>query len=424
MHVTPGMLSRSIQIISLSMMLLVVENGFVSAEQAKEGSLSRSPEVEKKLEVLEQELSQQQEEIRDLKRRLEETGRPAQQPKVPGGPGIKNPDGVSQEAGSVTTLLGKVTFKALAQVWFAGSSRDTNTTFRLRRMELYLGGEIIPKVEWNTMIDPAKTATLNQQGTTFTVNQGSNILQNLYLTYKLHPLATVDIGQFKVPLSMEGLRSSAALYTVERAIFNVLPLPNGRVGDIRDVGLQLRGTTPVPIGTEGRAEYAIGVFNEGGGIGQNTVDTNDQKAFIGRVALFPVKDLRIGVYGGRSGTKNVARDRLGGELSCRWGPHVVEAEYVSTKDAPPAVTGRGWYGLYAYDLTPQWQVVARYEEWDPDIGSTRDLEQDVTVGLNYLIERYNVKFQVNYVHKDIDDAAPSHLGRTRDLVLVNAQVSF
>jgi hypothetical protein len=423
MHVTPGVLSRPIQIISMSMMLLVVQNGFVSAEQAKEGSLSRPPELEKKLEVLEQELSQQQEEIRNLKRRLEETGRPAQQPKAPGGPAIKNPDGVSQEAGSVTTRFGKTTLQALAQVWFVGSSRDTNTTFRLRRMELYLGGEIIPKVEWNTMIDAAKTISLNQ-GPPVTVNQGSsNILQNLFLTYKLHPLATVDIGQFKVPLSMEGLRSSAALYTVERSIFNTLPLTNGRVGDIRDVGLQLRGTTPVPIGTEGRAEYAIGVFNEGG-TGQNTLDTNDQKAFIGRAALFPVKDLRVGVYGGRSGTKNVARDRLGGELSYRWGPHVVEAEYVSTKDAPPAVTGRGWYALYAYDLTPHWQLVARYEEWDPDIGSTRDLEQDVTVGVNYLIERYNVKFQVNYVHKDIDDAAPSYLGRTRDLVLVNAQVSF
>lgn len=402
--------------------LLLVGRGAATAGPPQADPSARITELERRLEAQQQAMERQRQEVEGLKKQIEEAQRLAQH--------VQTSEGTKEEAAakehvleSVRSGFGKITLGGLGQVWFVGSSEDVNTSLRLRRMEIKLSGEITPQVGWTVMIDPAKSLSLSK-GPPVSVNQASNILQDFFLTYKLTPALSFDVGQYKVPLSMEGLRSSAQLYTVERAIFNVLPVRNGRVGDVRDVGLQLRGSYPLPWWRkESRAEFALGVFNDGGP-GQNTVDTNDQKAFIGRAALFPLEALRVGVYGGRGGTKDFARDRVGGELSYRLGRNLLEAEYVATKDGHPSIDGRGWYVLYGFDFTPTWQAVARYEEWDPDDDRSGDDEWDFTLGLNWYLAKHNAKIQLNWVHKDIGRRAPSFLSRSRELVLMNWQVAF
>ena len=385
---------------------------------------SRIAELERRLEEQERALEKQRHEVETLKRQVEEARSLVQKEKETLEEKARErqtPRELTFE--SVRAGFGKITVGGLAQGWFVGSSRDVNTSLRLRRMELKLTGEITPRVSWTVMIDPTKSLSLSQ-GPPVAVNQSSKILQDFFLTYKLTPALSLDVGQYKVPLSMEGLRSSAQLYTVERAIFNVLPVREGRVGDIRDVGLQLRGSYLLPWWRqEARSEFAVGVFNDGGP-GQNAVDTNDQKAVIGRAALFPVNNLRLGVYGGRGGTKAIARDRLGGEFSYRYGRNLLEAEYVTSKDGHPATDSWGWYTLYGFDLTPALQAVARYEQWDPNDRRSQDTEWDLTLGLNWYVQKHNAKVQLNWVHKDIGRCAPSFLGRSRELVLINWQAAF
>jgi hypothetical protein len=319
---------------------------------------------------------------------------------------------------------GKIKFGGLLQTWFGTDTRNPDS-FRLRRMEINISGQITPKVSWRTMFDTAKvlglnTTTAGGNVTSVSVNQASRVLQDVLISYALTPELAVDVGQYKVPLSMEGLRSSAELLTVERAIFNTLPARNGRVGDIRDPGIQLRGKYP-------QVEFALGVFNDGGPR-QNDVDDNDQKTFIGRFAYKPPmkegQSLLLGVYGARGDTTEalVKRDRFGGEVAYHRGPHVVELELVGANDA--GVRSRGGYVVYAYQFNDTWQGVVRWEKWDPNRAGGDDDERDFVVGANYLIKGKNAKIQFNLVRKNVGAAAPGFLGRSRTQFLVNWQTAW
>jgi hypothetical protein len=322
--------------------------------------------------------------------------------------------------------VGPITMGGLLQTWYATDSRGPDT-FRLRRMEMSFSGSITPRVSWRTMFDLAKPLSLNVAASGGTVtgvspNQASRILQDMFVSYALTPRLTADVGQFKVPLSMEGLRSPADILTVERSIMNVLPARNGRMGDARDLGLQLRTARP-------RWEAAVGVFNDASPR-QNDVDDNNNKAVVGRVAFRPIVGtagtLQIGVSGarGRTAAAEVVRDRLGGELSYRVGPHILEAEVAEAKDGAPVVKGRGGYVTYAYSFSPGWQGVVRYDRWDPNTAVGGDAEHDWVLGANYYIRGRNARIQLNVVRKSIGAAAPAYLGSSRTLVLTNFQTAW
>ncbi|MBI3910282.1 MAG: hypothetical protein HY320_05035 [Armatimonadetes bacterium] len=322
--------------------------------------------------------------------------------------------------------FGKIKIGGLLQNWYSIDTRNPDT-FRLRRMELNISGEITPRVSWRTMFDTAKVLGLNTtiaggNVTSVSVNQASRVLQDMLISYKVGSALGIDVGQYKVPLSMEGLRSSSELLTVERAIFNTLPARRGRVGDVRDPGLQLRGTYP-------RAEFALGLFNDSGPR-QNDVDDNDQKSFIGRFAYRPVaKDgqmLHLGVYGATGGTTpaRVRRDRIGGEFAYHHGSHTLEAEFVEAKDGSSVIRSQGGYVVYAYALSKAWQGVARWETWDPDTDASGNREHDWLVGANYYLKGKNAKLQFNFVRKNIGSKAPDFLGKSRSLFLINLQTAW
>ncbi|HYO95079.1 MAG TPA: porin, partial [Polyangiaceae bacterium] len=110
---------------------------------------------------------------------------------------------------------------------------DTQTWFRIRRAELKMKGEIVPDlVAYQVMIDPAKTifrsatvpVTPRTEGDpspgNVSVRQPGNdasILQDVYITF-LSDYADVSIGEFKIPVSLEGYGSSSRLILPERAL--------------------------------------------------------------------------------------------------------------------------------------------------------------------------------------------------------------
>jgi hypothetical protein len=358
-------------------------------------------------EEVDQEIAALKEQIRALQERVErlEAERAEQQAAE-----AKKPE-------LVQSGEGRIQFDGLMQNWFSNDSAGRNT-FRLRRMELKFSGQLTPQASWTVMVDPAKNLSLGQGPPVF-VNQNSNVLQDSFLTYSWSPKVNLSVGQYKVPLSIEGLQPAAQLVTVERALFNsTLPLGRGRVGDIRDTGI-------MAYGTHRNLDYQVGLFNDSGPR-QNATDDNDQKAVLGRLVyrLPQTPGLQLGVYGS-TGTSGVGdRDRLGGEVKYTRGPHLLQGEFVRTRDGQPAVRAAGGYLLYGYQWRPEWQGVLRLETWDPNRDQGSDREKDLTLGATYFLKGHRAKVQLNWVTKSVGDAAPSFLGRSRNLLLTNFQVSY
>ncbi len=307
----------------------------------------------------------------------------------------------------------------LVQIWGTSDSRLSDT-FRIRRTELKLSGQVHPKVKWTVMIDPAKTLTQNSSGA---INQSSRILQDAFLSTPLGAKVQLDVGQFKVPTSEEGARSSAQLDTVERALLSV----RGKWGDIRDVGLLARGGFS-------QGEYQLGVFN---GEGLNTTDVNDHKDFAGRVVFkpqtLPGLELGVSTYQGERGATRVPNRRVGGELRYLRDPFVLKAEYMTGRDnvSTSTLSDRlGWFVLDGYSLDKKHQLVVRYDLWDSNADVSGDKENDWLLGMNWFMEKHNAKFQVNFVRKRFETGAAAALAGysdgTREVnqLLANFQAAF
>jgi hypothetical protein len=305
-----------------------------------------------------------------------------------------------------------VKFGGLIQGWYAAGDAGFNDTFRIRRAELKVSGELTRKYGWVLMIDPAKSLALSSG----TVNQSSRLLQDAFITVAVPYGAILQFGQYRVPLSREGLEPAAALDTVERALFLSDRGRGGNYGDIRDIGVSLRGTLA------GRYDYQAGIFN-GSGESQNDIDREDRKAVIGRFVARMPGGLSVGASGAWGGTDagNARRDRFGGEVLYVRGPLKLAAELMTGSDGD--LDRRGFYLHAGYRFRPRVEGIVRVDGWDPDttrnIGLATANETDYTIGVNYS-PFSTLRLQANAIHKVFSDDA---LG-ARNLVLVNLQTSW
>jgi len=325
----------------------------------------------------------------------------------------------------VEVTSGRIKFNGLLQAWFIGGNGGQTDTFRIRRAELKFTGEMSPHFKWTVMVDPSKALSLNNTFTTVggttvvkdtSVNQASRILQDAYITLSYWKKVNINVGQFKIPLSLEGLQSSGTLDT-ERALFASDRARGGTFGDIRDIGLMFYG----PLTK--RVDYQIGVFN-GSGESQNDLDKNDQKAVAGRLVVRPsiFRGLQVGgsgVWGNGQRTDRPRRDRLGAEALFVHGPVTLKGEVMTGSDG--AIHRRGYYGHFGYQFDPKIQGVFRIDTWDPDISrentAASATERDYVVGANYLVREKYFKLQFNYVRKTY----ANQLIRSRNFMLLNFQ---
>jgi len=324
---------------------------------------------------------------------------------------------------------GKITFNGLFHGWYAAGDAGFRNTFRLRRLELKFSSQITSRAKWTVMLDPTKALSLNNTFTTIggtrevsdtSVNQASRILQDAFLTFDLDKNLHMDVGQHKIPLSLEGVQSSSTLETVERTMFASDRARGGNLGDLRDIGVSLRG----PITSY--VDYQFGLFN-GSGQSQNDVAKNNNKALIGRLVVRPpfLKGLQVGgsgVWGHGSRPDRPRRDRLGGELLFVRGPFKFKSELMTGTDAD--LHRMGYYTLTAYKVTPRIEAVYRFDVWDPDTrletNPANVTERDHVAGVNYYVAENNLKFQFNYLRRTF----PNGIVPSKNLFLINLQVSW
>lgn len=338
--------------------------------------------------------------------------------------------GTPSGAAAAPTGLAGVRVGGLLQVWYAQGDGGFQSTFRLRRAEVKLTGDLSARARWALTVDAARalattTTTADVNGTTVVtsagINQGSRILTDAYIALTLPARLELDVGQSKIPLGLEGgVQSPATLETVERSLFSSDRTRGGIYGDARDIGVLLRA----PAGHD--VDLSVGVFN-GVGESQNDTDHNGAKAVTGRVvARIPfVRMLAVGASGALGTTNapdSVVRRRAGIEARFVAGPVMLKSEYMAGRDG--ARRGAGWYAHAGYSATPRLNLVVRRDVFDPDLNRETSLadarERDWVGGFSYDVPVMAVRFQMNYLRKTF----PAAIASPRDLLLTNLQAAW
>jgi len=297
---------------------------------------------------------------------------------------------------------------ATLQFWAFGANQggDTTTTLRIRRTELRVKGEIIPKFfGFNVMIDPARaldnnrsTLTTSDGATVAVNNQGTVTILQDYMVSFMSDYADLTVGQFKIPISYEGYGSAAKLLFPERSVVS------RRFGDQRDLGIKL----DKKLGKH--FYYQAAVFN---GEGQNKIDSNTQKDLALRLELYPIDGIMIGgagYTGVTSRDSSPTKDRIEADFRLELANVLLQAEYIHGWDGPTNVArteSAGFYAVLGYTFMAKVQPLFRIGRFDSDVrgnlpgkpserGSTAPFSDEMTsyeLGVNYFLRGHDAKLQ-------------------------------
>jgi hypothetical protein len=295
---------------------------------------------------------------------------------------------------------------------------------------------IDPSIIWNGPI--VVTGPIPPGSNSFRSNPVTtrDILQDAWVGAAL-PYTEIKMGQFKIPLTMEGFGSSAKLDFAERASLSRI------FGDQRDIGLMVSSDSKVPY-----VEYQVGVFN---GRGKNVLATGPSKDVGGRIVGKPYKGISVGASGylGRiwdtSSLSYRQKNRAGVEAAVEMYNATLKFEYmvgrelITTPQGPGKTSPTGYYITAGYRL-PMYefvQFVGRYDHWDSDAntnttscvagaplaGDSRCSKyESFTFGVNYDIipeVLHGGKLQLDY-YRDTDDVQ----NVSANEVFLVAQVKF
>lgn len=252
----------------------------------------------------------------------------------------------------------------------------TSNPLEIRRARFALDGNLAPKVGYRVQIDAVRSPEL----------------LDARLDVNLSPYAHLTFGQFKIPFSQENLISSRDLISIERSQVGNSLVPgrdNGSNG--RDIGAQLEGNV---VRNNGRPlfGYSVGLFN---GAGTNRRDDNRRKDVAGRLVVYPLAHLWIAgdYYNGASGPKEISRERAETEFAYVHKLYSLRGEYIWGHDG--AVRKQGWYTQLAYRFQEKWEGLLKFDNYDPDRRTPRDVMNTYLVGLNWLVKN-GVKLQADY----------------------------
>jgi hypothetical protein len=287
-------------------------------------------------------------------------------------------------------------------LWNQNQNGDDQPSYRIRRAELRVRGEIVPGlVSYSLMIDPARALEfenreLDVEGQepapdapgTVTAAQPSGpttILQDFNITFS-SAYADVTVGQFKIPVSYEGFNGSSKILFPERS------LVSRQYGDRRDVGVKVEKKL---FGD--RFYYHLGVYN---GSGQNRLDDDDQKDLGLRLEVYPFEGVTLGAVGylgvGERDTANT-KDRVEGDLRVEFHDALLLAEYIHAWDGPTdgeRLEGAGFYVAGGYTFLKRLQPIFRFGKLDTHLHGNATRPDEVWFyegGFNYYLRGQDVR---------------------------------
>jgi phosphate-selective porin OprO/OprP len=260
-----------------------------------------------------------------------------------------------------------------------------------------------------------------------------------YLNWNHYSFANIRVGQFKTPFGFEQLYGDPRLLTAERS------LVNDRLTLNRQLGAQVWGDF-----LDKRLTYAVGTFN-GNGVNASSND-NSKFLWAGRLTVAPWKDKSgswtVGANAFTSEDTALAladlnldstpttadkdglftgkRHGYGVDTQVETGPFSLWVEYLKVRfeptDARPSASfdADGGYVQGGWFFIPQkFQLVLKYETFDPNKDVSNDAVSTDTVGLNYYIKGNDLKLMLDYLRTDLGGK-----NATQNKFILRAQVIF
>jgi Phosphate-selective porin O and P. len=262
----------------------------------------------------------------------------------------------------------------------------------------------------------------------YNFNSGGTLLE-AYTTYHFLPELSATIGQFKVPLTIEGMMSPSSVELIESYsqatnYFTAMagshdPLRGGTAG--RDPGLLIFGDL-----FRNHLTYYVGILN---GQGINTRDKNSNKDIVGNLMVKPLKWLSIGgsfttgkgVAVGTSEANpdlktddNYSRDRWAFGTVIETKPVSFRAEYMGGKDAK--VKSEGYYAIASWHVLPKFDIVASYDYLNKN-KSLNMKQTNYIAGVQYWFYP-RCRVQAQYTYRD------NHITGSSNLIQTQIQVRF
>lgn len=263
---------------------------------------------------------------------------------------------------------------------------DDVSSFDIRRARVDLKGMLLKDFDYRLQVDFASSPKI----------------LDVYVKWKFNKYFGLQVGQFKIPFSIENTRSPLTLETIENAQV-ISKLSNyddvaGIKSNGRDIGVMLSGEA-VKLDDRNLIKYSIGLFN---GSGINTVDKNKDKDISGIVQIFPVKWLSFAgfAYSGKayinSDNPYVNRYRYGAGVEYKNNSFHIRTEYIRGKTGDKK--SEGAYCLGGYKITKSLEALGRLDYFTNDVTNSSKIQVYYLGGIDWHINNH-FRIQLNYTYK-------------------------
>ena len=293
--------------------------------------------------------------------------------------------------------------QALYQADFSKDFDLNNNTFRMRRVRMSIDGKLTENLSYKIQGDFSR----------------SPMLVDAYVKYKMCDAFSIQVGQYKLPFTME-----TAINPVNLEIFDYGEVVTKLTGysDVCGVGALGRDMGVMATGKLFKKddfsilEYAVGVFN---GNGVNNTDANNRKDVVGRVEFHPwMKEVTltgsfyIGKY--KKDENFGDRNRYSGGAQFKNDRLIVRSEFVAgetgVNDTISNFKSNGLYAVVGYnfflgkDKAQSLMPVLRFDRFVADTDIENGGRNFFTAGINYWpVKCLNFKLDYTYIKPETGD---------------------
>lgn len=283
----------------------------------------------------------------------------------------------------------------------------SQSTFKFNRARIGVVGDIPYDFSYYVFIE------------TSPFKKGDPYLLDAFITYKrFAPYASLSLGSFKIPFSLELNTACHKLHTINRSrVVSELASPD------REIGAMVTGNSAelgfLGLNNKNIFSYSFAIIN---GTGLGIADDNNAKDFAGRLVFSPFDFLSIGGsyrFGKQpaqidDAVKQDERKRWAAEMEIDKGNFLVQGEYIYGEDIGSYTTGggcgaplevhqgsktrEGWWAHVLYETKWRLQPVYRIQMYDQDSEIDNNSQMTQTFGINYFFNDWT-RLQINYLYR-------------------------